>query len=63
MRRYYKSKAIWFSLLLAVFGVVETQLGLFSDYMSKELFGAVTLLVSVAVAVLRVLTALPTEGK
>lgn len=58
-----KSKTMRFALALAVLGVIETQLGVLSQYMSKELFGLFSIGISVAVAVLRVVTTSPLSEK
>lgn len=58
-----KSKTIWFALALAVFGVIELQVKLFAQYMSPEAFGIFNIVISIVVAVLRVLTTMPLSEK
>ena len=58
-----RSKTMWFSLALAVFGVLELQTALVRDLVGPENFGAVMLLISAATAVLRVITTQPLSDK
>lgn len=58
-----KSKTIWFSIALAVLGVVEMQLGQFQQYMPPWGYGLLTIGISVCVAVLRVVTTQPLSEK
>ena len=58
-----KSKTIWFSLLLAVFGALQAGWGLIDDYLSPKAAGFGALAIAVLVAVLRVLTTKPLEDK
>lgn len=58
-----KSKTIWFSILLAVLGVVEANVGVFQQYMTPQTFGTFSVAVGVIVAVLRVLTTVPLSEK
>lgn len=59
----FKSKTILFALLLAVLGVIEINIKVFSQYMTPELFGWFSISISVIVAVLRVLTTVPLSEK
>jgi len=52
----FKSKTIWFSMILAVFGVLEMQSELVRQVVGPDKFGAVMLLISAVTAVLRVVT-------
>jgi hypothetical protein len=63
LKSAFKSKTMWFALALALFGVVETQIHLFAQYMTPEAFGLFNILVGVAVAVLRVITTVPLNQK
>jgi len=58
-----KSKTIWFALALAVFGVVETQIDLFATVLPQWAFGVFSIGVSIAVAVLRIVTTMPLNEK
>lgn len=60
---FLKSRSIQFALALAVMGVLESQLGLLAPYMTKEFFGLFSIGVSIAVAVLRVITTVPLSEK
>ena len=58
-----KSKTMWFSLLLAVFGAVQVGWGLIDDFLSPRAAGFGAVIVAVIVAILRVLTTKPLEDK
>lgn len=57
LKRY--SKTIIFAMSLGLFGVIESQIGYFAQFMSKEVFGAFSIVVAGIVAILRVLTTQP----
>ena len=63
MKHALKSKTLWFALALAIFGVVEMNVKYFSNYLTPEVFGLFSILISVVVAVLRVLTTTPLSEK
>ena len=63
MLKAMKSKTLWFAFALAILGVLEMNLGIFEPYMTRTWFGVFTLLVGMAVALLRVLTTMPLEEK
>jgi len=56
MKGAFKSKTIWFSVLLAVFGVLEMQSELVRQVVGPDNFGAVMLFIASITAVLRVVT-------
>ena len=59
----FKSKTLMFALILAVFGVVEMNVKVFSVYMTPQMFGFFSIGISVIVAVLRIVTTLPLDKK
>jgi hypothetical protein len=59
----FKSKTLMFALALAIFGVLEMNLKVFAPHLTPEFFGAFSILISVIVAVLRVLTTMPLDKK
>lgn len=63
LQKILKSKTLMFSLLLAVLGVVEVSFGIFQNYLSPAVYGFSLMLISIIVAVLRVLTTLPLDEK
>ena len=63
MKHALKSKTLWFALALAIFGVIEMNVKFFSSYLTPEVFGLFSILISVIVAVLRVLTTTPLSDK
>lgn len=58
-----RSKTIRFSIALAVFGVIETNVGFFQHYMTSQAFGGFSMVIAMIVAVLRVLTTVPLSEK
>ena len=58
-----KSKTMWFALALAVFGVLEMNIGIFEPFMTRTWFGGFSMLVGMVVAMLRVVTSMPLEEK
>lgn len=63
MRKAAKSRTLWFAFALAMFGVVESQVGVFQKYIGEEHFGLFTLGVSLVVAWLRFVTTTPVDEK
>jgi hypothetical protein len=59
----FKSKTLMFALALAIFGVLEMNLKVFAPHLTPEFFGAFSILISIVVAVLRVLTTMPLDKK
>lgn len=60
---WMKSRTLWFALALAVFGVIEMNVKVFSSYFTPELFGWFSIFISVIVAILRVITTTPLSEK
>ncbi len=63
IKQSFKSRTMIFALALAVFGVLETQIHIFSQFMSPEAFGVFNIVVAIAVALLRVITTMPITQK
>jgi hypothetical protein len=63
LRKVAKSRTLWFAFALAMFSVVETQVGVFQKYIGEEHFGLFTLAVSMTVAWLRFITTTPVDEK
>lgn len=59
----FKSKTLIFALILAIFGVLEMNVKVFSVYMTPTMFGFFSIGISVIVAVLRIVTTLPLDKK
>ena len=51
-----KSKTMLFSLALAILGTLQASIGIFTAYLTPQAMGVVTMIIGMAVAVLRVLT-------
>ena len=58
-----KSKTLWFALALAVFGALEATLNLFQELIPAAYYGATFMVISIIVAVLRVITTTPLSEK
>lgn len=60
---FLKSKTLWFSVLLAIGGVLEQSVSLITQLVGQGNVGIVMMVISIAVAVLRVLTTVPLSEK
>jgi len=58
-----KSKTLIFALALAILGALQASLELFNAILSPEIYGLLTMIVGVAVAILRVITTQPLADK
>jgi hypothetical protein len=58
-----KSKTLWFAVLLAVGGILEQSQALVTQLVGQQNTGIVMLVISVVVAVLRVITTQPLSQK
>ena len=58
-----KSKTLWFAVLLAVGGILEQSQALVTQLVGQQNTGLVMLVISVVVAVLRVITTEPLSQK
>jgi hypothetical protein len=63
MMMIFKSKTLMFALALAILGVVEMNVRIFSAYMTPTTFGFFSIGISIIVAVLRIFTTLPLSQK
>lgn len=59
----FKSKTIWFAVLLAFLGALEQSTSVVTQFVGPENSGFVMLVISVIVAVLRVVTTQPLSAK
>ena len=59
----FKSKTLMFALALAILGVLEMNVKVFSVYMTPTTFGFFSIGISIIVAVLRIVTTLPLDKK
>lgn len=58
-----RSKTLWFAVLLAVGGILEQSQALVTQLVGQQNTGLVMLVISVVVAVLRVITTQPLSQK
>lgn len=58
-----RSKTMWFSLALAVFGVLEASTSYLQTMIGPEHFGFVVIGIGIVAAILRILTTLPLDEK
>lgn len=63
LRKALKSKTIWFSIILAIFGVLEASTQYLQDMIDPKLFGFVVIVIGMITAILRVVTTLPLDEK
>lgn len=56
LKKLLKSKTMIFSILLAILGVIEMNMSVFSNYMTEETYGLFVIFIGVVTAVLRILT-------
>jgi hypothetical protein len=60
---YLKSKTLWFAILIAVGGILEQSQAVVSQIVGPANTGWVMLVISVGVAVLRIITTQPINQK
>lgn len=58
-----KSKTIWFSIILAIAGIIEQSQGLITQLVGSQNGGLLMMVISMIVAVLRVVTTQPLSDK
>lgn len=63
IQKILKSKTMLFALALAILGVLQASMEVFTPYLTPQAAGLLTLVVSLAVAILRVLTTMPLDDK
>ncbi len=63
LKKLLKSKTMIFSILLAMLGVVELNMSVFSTYMTQEMYGIFVIVVGMITAVLRILTTSSIDDK
>lgn len=56
LKQRARSKTMWFALVLAILGVLQTSMDVFTPYLTPQAIGIVTLIIGVVVAILRELT-------
>ena len=61
--RVIRSKTMWFSLLLAVFGAIQATMGAFHRVLTPEVYGLLTMGIGVIVAILRYVTTTSLKDK
>jgi hypothetical protein len=59
----FKSKTIWFAILLAVGGILEQSQSVITQLVGSQNTGLIMLLISIIVAVLRIVTTQPISAK
>ena len=59
----FKSKTIWFSILLAVLGSIQVLLPNYMLEISPNLYGGITIFISICVALLRAYTTTALSNK
>lgn len=59
----FKSKTIWFAILLAVGGILEQSQSVITQLVGLQNTGLIMLVISIIVAVLRIVTTQPISAK
>jgi hypothetical protein len=59
----FKSKTIWFAILLAVGGILEQSQSVITQLVGPQNTGLIMLVISIIVAVLRIVTTQPISAK
>jgi len=59
----FKSKTIWFAILLAVGGILEQSQSVITQLVGAQNTGLIMLVISIIVAVLRIVTTQPISAK
>ena len=59
----FKSKTIWFAILLAVGGILEQSQSVITQLVGQQNTGLIMLVISIIVAVLRIVTTQPISAK
>ena len=60
---WWRSRTIWFSVVLSVLGVVDANMHLFRDLIGPDYYGFAVTGIGIAVAVLRVVTTKPLKER
>lgn len=63
LQQILRSKTMLFALALAILGVLQASMDIFTPYLTPQASGLLTVVIGLAVAVLRVLTTLPLDKK
>lgn len=63
VKRVFKSKTMWFSILLAIGGILEQQQQVITDLAGQKNVGWIMMVISMVVAVLRIVTTKPLKEK
>lgn len=62
MKTWARSKTIWFSVALAIFGAVEANFSVLDEVLGKKAYGIAFIVISIITAVLRFYSATPLGG-
>lgn len=63
IQQILKSKTMMFALALAILGVLQASMDVFTPYLTPQASGLLTVLLGLLVAILRVLTTQPLTDK
>lgn len=63
LKQILRSKTMMFALTLAILGVLQASMDVFTPYLSPQASGFLGVVIGLAVAILRVLTTLPLDKK
>ena len=63
MKRYMKSRTMWFSFLLVVFGALLDNFSYLQSVIDPKYYGVILVVIGVVVAILRFITTQPMSEK
>lgn len=63
MKQILKSKTMLFAIALAILGVLQASMDVFTPYLTPQASGLLTVGVGLGVAILRVITTMPLSDK
>ena len=63
IQQILRSKTMMFALALAILGVLQASMDVFTPYLTPQASGLLTVLLGLLVAILRVLTTMPLQDK
>ena len=63
MRKVFKSKTIWFAIVLSILGAIQDNIPELKDSISQDSYGTILQCVAIVIAILRTVTTKPLSDK
>lgn len=60
---WYKSKTMWFSFIITIFGVLNDNMSYFQDLIDPKWYGSIMIAIGIIIALLRMNTTCSIEDK